>query len=152
MDLKFPQPTVGVCTWVAFGTSRVSVSAFDAKYLGNYGRWGVVVYYCEPIGINSGRQNRVVTSLMTDITWPELARAHEWPKIEYREMQDPETDRPRHCGCRQCDARISISATSFFLVNKDFHYTVQCESKKFSPINCNIDEARPPLYYNGGRA
>ena len=42
---NFPQLTAGVCTWVAFGTSCMCA----CKYLGNYGRYGIV-YYWEPIG------------------------------------------------------------------------------------------------------
>jgi len=57
---------VGVCTWVAFGTSRVRACLcvrFDAKYIGNYGRYGMGLFTIGSI-YEVVRQNRMVMSVM----------------------------------------------------------------------------------------
>jgi len=53
---------MGGVWYVVRYTACVFVSVFDAKYLGNYGRYGVV-YYWESIR-EVARQNRMATSLM----------------------------------------------------------------------------------------
>jgi len=73
-----PQPTAVVCTWVAFSsymcTSCLSVSVFDAKYLGNYRTTGDGG--CLLLGVYKkvAGQNRLVTSWRHVTRWRHSSR------------------------------------------------------------------------------